>query len=452
MMSIIAIPFGWLMKLCYFLVDNYAIALILFTFITKLLMFPLNIKQQKATAKTAKLNPKLQQLQKKYANNKEKYSEEVTKLYAEEGVSMSSGCLPLIVNMVLLFAMIEIIYAPLTYVTDVNSADVEEARTLVSNVMTVSNEIEASSNDDADTFNEIIKVNDVTYTIGGSEEENEKAVNTVYKYLVNDDNKKIFKNTRKLSEQQVKDVVEVLFEYNEKGLYEYITDNDKVTPKLQSRPELLIFRIVEDGMGDFLPESVVKAADDFNYEILGIFLGDYPSWSSILVLIPVISLVFQLLVTFVSQHYSKKNNPNAQASMGGMNIMLYCMPLVSFAIAFGFPAGIGLYWIAQSVFSLVQVIVVNKIYTPEYIDKLNEKDKAKRKKKGKKSFMEKALEAQMQTQGGASKDTSPKESDEDSDGEDKKLSKAELKDLQRKKLNEARKRMAEKYGDEYKED
>lgn len=452
MMSIIAIPFGWLMKLCYFLVDNYAIALILFTFITKLLMFPLNIKQQKATAKTAKLNPKLQQLQKKYANNKEKYSEEVTKLYAEEGVSMSSGCLPLIVNMVLLFAMIEIIYAPLTYVTDVNSADVEEARTLVSNVMTVSNEIEASSNDDADTFNEIIKVNDVTYTIGGSEEENEKAVNTVYKYLVNDDNKKIFKNTRKLSEQQVKDVVEVLFEYNEKGLYEYITDNDKVTPKLQSRPELLIFRIVEDGMGDFLPESVVKAADDFNYEILGIFLGDYPSWSSILVLIPVISLVFQLLVTFVSQHYSKKNNPNAQASMGGMNIMLYCMPLVSFAIAFGFPAGIGLYWIAQSVFSLVQVIVVNKIYTPEYIDKLNEKDKAKRKKKGKKSFMEKALEAQMQTQGGVSKDTSPKESDEDSDGEDKKLSKAELKDLQRKKLNEARKRMAEKYGDEYKED
>ena len=452
MMSIIAIPFGWLMKLCYFLVDNYAIALILFTFITKLLMFPLNIKQQKATAKTAKLNPKLQQLQKKYANNKEKYSEEVTKLYAEEGVSMSSGCLPLIVNMVLLFAMIEIIYAPLTYVTDVNSADVEEARTLVSNVMTVSNEIEASSNDDADTFNEIIKVNDVTYTIGGSEEENEKAVNTVYKYLVNDDNKKIFKNTRKLSEQQVKDVVEVLFEYNEKGLYEYITDNDKVTPKLQSRPELLIFRIVEDGMGDFLPESVVKAADDFNYEILGIFLGDYPSWSSILVLIPVISLVFQLLVTFVSQHYSKKNNPNAQASMGGMNIMLYCMPLVSFAIAFGFPAGIGLYWIAQSVFSLVQVIVVNKIYTPEYIDKLNEKDKAKRKKKGKKSFMEKALEAQMQTQGGVSKDTSPKESDEDSDGEDKKLSKAELKELQRKKLNEARKRMAEKYGDEYKED
>ena len=185
--------------------------------------------------------------------------------------------------------------------------------------------------------------------------------------------------------------------------------------------------------------------------MFGVFLGDYPSWKSVLVLIPVLSLVLQLLVTFVSQHYTKKNNINTnQPGMGGMTVMLYVLPLFSFWIAFNFPAGIGLYWIAQSLFSLIQVIVVNKVYTPEYIDKLNEKDAEKRKKKGKKSFMERALETQqLQSNGGAPEKNSD---DEVLTEEEKKLSKAELKELQRKRLNEARKRMAEKYGDEYKED
>ena len=438
--SIIAIPFGYMMKVCYMLLKNYGFALILFTFITKVLMFPFSVSQQKQTAKTAKLQPKLEKLKKKYGNNREKLNEEMTKLYAEEGVSMSGGCLPLLLNFVLLFAMIEIIYAPLTYITDAPKADVQKANTLVSNVMTVSNEIKAGG-ENSNTFEEIVKLNDVEYVIEGN---NEKSIEKIAEYFKNDENKKIFKKTRKLDENQLEDVIEVLFE-NE-GQDTYFADKDKVPSGLQSRPELLVFNIVEAGKADFLPSTVVKAANGINYEIFGQFLGNMPRWNNVLVAIPIVSLLLQLLLTFVSQKFTKKNNPNAQMGMSGMNVMLYLMPLLSFWIAFTFPAGVGLYWIAQSIFGLVQTIILNVVFTPEYIEKLNEKEKAK--KKGKKSFMERALEAQMQAQ---NKEL-PTASDDYEEDEEKKLSKAELKEMQRKRLNEARKRMAEKYGDEYKED
>lgn len=448
MFKIIAIPFGYVMKLCYMLLKNYGLALVLFTFITKLLMFPLSVKQQKQSAKTAKIQPKLEQLKKKYGNNKEKLNEEMTKLYAEEGVSMTGGCLPLLLNFVLLFAMIEIIYAPITYITDAPKADVEEAKSSVSSIMNLSLEIKANTDKDADSFKEIVEVNGVSYTVG---ENNDDSVEKIVNYIKNDENKKIFKKSRKLSDSDLEKAVEILFEHE--GLDEYFADGKKVPSGLLSRPELLVFNIVEAGKGDFLPETVVKASEKIEYEIFGVFLGNMPSWSSILVLIPILSLVLQLAVTFVSQKFMKRNNPSAQMGMGGMNIMLYTMPLISFWIAFNFPAGVGLYWIAQSLFALIQTVVLNLYYTPERIEKISEKENAKRKKSGKKTFMEKALEAQMMSQNGGVKAAADKKFDElEGEGEDKKLSKAELKEIQRQRLNEARRRMAEKYGDEYSED
>ena len=63
-MSLLATPLGWIMKLCYALVKNYGIALLLFTLITRLVVFPLNVKQQKSTARMAMLNPQLEKLRK----------------------------------------------------------------------------------------------------------------------------------------------------------------------------------------------------------------------------------------------------------------------------------------------------------------------------------------------------------------------------------------------------
>jgi len=445
MFKVIAIPFGYVMKFCYMLLKNYGLALVLFTFLTKLLMFPLSIKQQKQSAKTAKMQPKLEKLKKKYGNNKEKLNEEMTRLYAEEGVSMTGGCLPLLLNFVLLFAMIEIIYAPITYITDAPEADVEEAKTSVSTVMNLSLEIKANPDKDANTFKELVEVNGVTYTVG---ENNDEAVTKIVDYVKSKDNKKIFKKSRKFSEAELEDAVTILFE-NE-GLDTYFADGKKVPTGLLSRPELLVFNIVEAGKGDFLPETVVEASKDINYEMFGVFLGNMPSWSNILVLIPIVSLILQLAVTFVSQKFMKRNNPSAQMGMGGMNIMLYTMPLISFWIAFTFPAGVGIYWIAQSLFGLIQTFVLNLYYTPARMEKIDAKETEKRKKSGKKTFMEKALEAQMMSQNGGVKAAADKKFDELE--EEKKLSKSEIKDLQRQRLNEARRRMAEKYGDEYHED
>ena len=81
-MSIIGLPLGWIMWLMYQLVHNYAVALILFTIVTKLLMLPLSIKQQKSTIKMQLIQPKLQEIQNKYKNNPQKMNEELQALYA----------------------------------------------------------------------------------------------------------------------------------------------------------------------------------------------------------------------------------------------------------------------------------------------------------------------------------------------------------------------------------
>ncbi len=74
--------------------------------------------------------------------------------------------------------------------------------------------------------------------------------------------------------------------------------------------------------------------------------------------------------------------------MGSMNMMLYIMPLFSVWIAFSYPAGIGFYWICSSLVGLIQMFVLNKIYTPEYVAKLVEKDKLKKKNQKKSGIMQ----------------------------------------------------------------
>ena len=73
-MGIIATPLGWIMKGCYFVCKNYGIALLLFTILTRLIVFPLNVKQQKSTARMTMLQPELEKIKKKYAKNQQKQS------------------------------------------------------------------------------------------------------------------------------------------------------------------------------------------------------------------------------------------------------------------------------------------------------------------------------------------------------------------------------------------
>lgn len=96
-------PLGWIMWLLYAVIKNYGICLILFTVLIKAALFPLSIKQQKSSAKMAVFTPKMTEIQKKYANNKQKQQEEMMKFYEEHGYNPMSGCLPLFIQFPILF-------------------------------------------------------------------------------------------------------------------------------------------------------------------------------------------------------------------------------------------------------------------------------------------------------------------------------------------------------------
>ena len=451
--GVIAIPLGWIMKACYLLVKNYGIALILFTIIIRLLLLPLNIKQQKSTARMSKLQPELKKLQKKYANNKEKYQEEMMALYAKENASPTAGCLPMLITMLVLFALIEVVYNPLYYVTNINRDDLEASNKLISNLYTVSYEVK--EDEDVESISEMLE----------KIEKDNSGISEDDKYKKLKDELSEYKNIDKLemTDKQWDRVLGAIKLHNDIDT-EFMLNEDYITPSLaKSRPALLNFSFMNKADGkyadviDLVDDGLGDKIKDFDYTFFGIKLESFPKWNgfnsdSLLVLVPVLSFVMQLLTTFVMQHFSKKNNPSAAEAMGGMKIMLYVMPIFSLIITFNFPVGLGIYWVMSSVVGLGQTVFLNMVYTPEHVEELIKKEDAKKKKSGKKSFMERALEAQQQGLDGKKSTSNDDDDDDDEDTEEKKLSKAELKELQRKKLNEARKRMAEKYGDEYKED
>ena len=94
--DIIGITFCYLMRLIYFICKNYAVSIILFTIVTKLLLFPVNYKTQKSAARMQLLNPKLEKLKKSFGSNQQRLQEEQQKLYAQEGINPMASCLSLI--------------------------------------------------------------------------------------------------------------------------------------------------------------------------------------------------------------------------------------------------------------------------------------------------------------------------------------------------------------------
>lgn len=117
-------PLYWLFGKCMeFLLtvlnNQYFIALIIFTMVTRLLLLPLNVKQQKSMAKTTRLQPKIQKINKKYPDprDRDKLNREMQDLYAREGHNpMQMGCGPMLFQMVFLMGVIGIIYYPIQYV------------------------------------------------------------------------------------------------------------------------------------------------------------------------------------------------------------------------------------------------------------------------------------------------------------------------------------------------
>lgn len=115
MFNFLANVFGYFLSFLYNIVNNYGIAIILFTVIIKLLLLPLSIKQQKTTKKSAEMQEKMKVIQFKYKNDPEKMNQEMMDLYKTEKISPFSGCLTAIIQLLLLLSVFYLVRSPITY-------------------------------------------------------------------------------------------------------------------------------------------------------------------------------------------------------------------------------------------------------------------------------------------------------------------------------------------------
>ena len=358
-MGILGWPLGWIMWAIYSLVKNYGVALILFTVLVKVATFPLSIKQQKSTARMSVFQPKINEIQKKYANNKQKQQEEMAKFYQEHQFNPMSGCLPLLVTFLVLFGVIDVVYKPLTHILHLDS----ETIALASDV--------------------------VTNTLG----------------------------------QTVRQI------------------------------ELQIISAIQGGQFDTFASVIgtetTQMIADFKYSLFGLYLGQTPTLAfNVLLLVPILSG----LTSFLSGYVSMKMSGTAQSQGAGMmKGMIYMMPLMSVWITVSVPIGVGLYWILSNLLAMLQSILMNKLYSPakykaEYEAALEAEKEKKRLER----------EKRRKASGGKLKEEESK--DEEDEEEEKTPKKTALpideegiseKERNRRRLAEARRRDAEKYGEEY---
>ncbi len=124
--DIIYIPVGWLIKLCYTIVPNYLFALLIFAVLTKILLLPFGYKQHKNSLKQASFRPKEMAIAKKYQNRNDRTSqqrkqEEIQRLYQAENFNQFAGCLPLLIQLPLIFCIYGVVTSPLRYICGFSS-------------------------------------------------------------------------------------------------------------------------------------------------------------------------------------------------------------------------------------------------------------------------------------------------------------------------------------------
>jgi YidC/Oxa1 family membrane protein insertase len=131
MISFFSNIFGYVLNWIYFLVQNYGLAIILFSILVKILMLPLSIKQNKTLKKNEKVQNEMKILQVKHKGNPEKLNQELMELYKREKINPLSGCFSVIIQFILILSMFYLVRSPLTYMKKIDSAKIEQQITEV---------------------------------------------------------------------------------------------------------------------------------------------------------------------------------------------------------------------------------------------------------------------------------------------------------------------------------
>ena len=130
--DIVTVPFGWLLGQLYHLLNNYGLAMIVFAVIVQLVLLPITMKSKKSMMKMSRLQPKMQEIQRKYANDQQKQNEAMQQLQKEEGATMGcGGCLWSFVPMLILLPLFTVIRQPMVYILGESAENVEQIIALV---------------------------------------------------------------------------------------------------------------------------------------------------------------------------------------------------------------------------------------------------------------------------------------------------------------------------------
>ncbi len=113
--TVIGVPLGIVMRWCFELVGNYGVAIIIFTFLTKIILFPVSMWSQKNSIKMIEIKPALNMVEVQYAGNRDKIAEEQLALYKKQKYKPWLGFLPLLVQLIIVFGLISVVYHPLQH-------------------------------------------------------------------------------------------------------------------------------------------------------------------------------------------------------------------------------------------------------------------------------------------------------------------------------------------------
>ena len=310
----IATVLGYVMDILFrftssFGVFNVGLCIILFTIVMKTLMIPLTIKQQKTTKLMSVMNPEIQAIQKKYKGKSDQESMqrqnvEIQAVYEKYGTSMTGGCLPLLIQMPILLALYRVIYNIPAYVPSV--------RVYFDNVVT-------PLMGQADYAQKLQEITNIATACGGKLDKFD------------------FTNANRLVDM----------------LYKFSTSQ---WGELQA-----LFPAISDVIGQ---NAAVERMNTF----LGLNMAEAPGWvPSFAWIIPVLAAVSQWFSTKLMSGNQPSTSADAENPMAqSMKTMTTTMPLFSAFICITMPAGLGIYWIATSVVTIIQQLIVNA-----YMDKVN---------------------------------------------------------------------------------
>lgn len=326
MISFFANLFGYILNFLYELVQNYGLAIILFSVLIKLIMLPISIKQQKTMKKSAKIQEEMKQIQFKYKNEPEKLNQEVMSLYKRENMSPFSGCFSSIVQIILLFSVFYLVRSPLTYMKKIDSSAINEMKAIVQ---------EKGATRGYEEIAIIDYVRNLESQSSVSESQEVKIENIENISTENSEN-----NDTKISQ-------------DENGENENLAENNQ-----EQKSQFNIYDYVDQV--------------NMNMDFLGVDLSKVPTQDAkdikvfIIPALYVISSFVSIRMSTSQQNKKNKNNQDSEnreevdAMAQSNKMMNWMMPIMSVSIASIAPLGLALYWLMNNILMIAERIIANK--------------------------------------------------------------------------------------------